>query len=177
MRKVSPWERSGVVHPIEKERRSDDVESRWWNRRSGYTEIRNQSYCQWNTQRLDLGHEKVRISIMTLLRTLFSSQSTGTDSITILPVQEYRSAISKDEVQLVDVRTEREYRSGHIPKALNIDFFQRSAFKDAFAKLDKNKPVYLYCRSGNRSLKAAKRIVKMGFKEVYDLKGGILSWS
>jgi rhodanese-related sulfurtransferase len=46
----------------------------------------------------------------------------------------------------------------------------------AFKKLDASKPVYLYCRSGNRSGKAAKILVTLGFNEIYDLRGGYTSW-
>jgi rhodanese-related sulfurtransferase len=46
----------------------------------------------------------------------------------------------------------------------------------AFKKLNPSKPVYLYCRSGNRSGKAANLLAKMGFTEIYDLKGGYMSW-
>lgn len=46
----------------------------------------------------------------------------------------------------------------------------------AFKKLDPSKAVYLYCRSGNRSGKAAKLLVSLGFNEVYDLRGGYASW-
>ncbi|NND78860.1 MAG: rhodanese-like domain-containing protein, partial [Maribacter sp.] len=49
-------------------------------------------------------------------------------------------------------------------------------FKQAFEKLDKSKPVYLYCRSGSRSKKAAQKVLDMGFVKVYDLKGGYMRW-
>ena len=42
--------------------------------------------------------------------------------------------------------------------------------------LDKEKPVYLYCRSGKRSASAAEKLKEAGFTEVYNLKGGILAW-
>ena len=43
-------------------------------------------------------------------------------------------------------------------------------------KLDKNEPIYLYCRSGKRSAKAAQILKEMGFKEIYDMEGGFLNW-
>ncbi|WP_338038988.1 rhodanese-like domain-containing protein [Maribacter litopenaei] len=89
---------------------------------------------------------------------------------------EYAEAISGKKVQLVDVRTPAEYNGGHIKKAINIDFFNASHFKNAFEKLDKNQPVYVYCRSGARSQKAARKLVGMGFTEIYDLRGGYNSW-
>ena len=77
--------------------------------------------------------------------------------------------------QLIDVRTPREFNAGHIEGALNMDI-SNSGFKTMLAEMDKEKPVYLYCRSGRRSASAAKMLNKMGFSEVYDLKGGILNW-
>jgi rhodanese-related sulfurtransferase len=43
----------------------------------------------------------------------------------------------------------------------------------AFDKLDKTQPVYIYCRSGNRSAKSAIRLQEMGFEKIYDLEGWI----
>ena len=113
---------------------------------------------------------------MSILSFLFGEQSLP-DTIKILDREEYKNAISKGKVQLVDVRTRAEFMSGHIKGASNIDFFQGSAFESAFSKMKKEKPVYLYCQSGNRSQKAARRLVEMGFTEVYDLRGGYRTWS
>ncbi len=112
---------------------------------------------------------------MSILDFLFK-KSTASDSIKIIDRAAYKKAISKNKSQLVDVRTPREFRAGHIDGAKNIDFFQRAGFNDAFSKMDKNQPVYLYCQSGSRSQKAARRLVKMGFHQVYDLKGGFGRW-
>ncbi|WP_299363578.1 rhodanese-like domain-containing protein [Winogradskyella sp.] len=113
---------------------------------------------------------------MTLLK-IFGSQTKETNNIKILTSEEFKSAINEKDIQLIDVRTSREYNSGHIEKAVNIDFFNRLTFVDALKKLDKSRPVFLYCHSGNRSQKAAKMILEMGFQEIYDLRGGYSSWS
>jgi rhodanese-related sulfurtransferase len=89
----------------------------------------------------------------------------------------YSAAISGQKVQLVDVRTANEYRSGHIKNALNIDFFDGTNFKRSFEKLDRDRPVYLYCRSGSRSKNAAQRLLAMGFSQIFDLKGGYQRWN
>ena len=94
----------------------------------------------------------------------------------ILDPEAYEKIIGKDNIQLVDVRTPREFKGGHLGSAINIDFFRTGQFRLEMEKLDKAKPVYLYCRSGQRSQKAAKKLLKWGFSEVYDLKGGILNW-
>jgi len=85
---------------------------------------------------------------------------------------EFREAISRDSIQLVDVRTPQEYNQGAIDGAVNIDYFNQSAFDTSVDQLDRDRPVYLYCRSGNRSQKAAKKLIRMGFTEIYDLQGG-----
>jgi len=56
--------------------------------------------------------------------------------------------------------------------AENEEIFYRS-----FEKLDKSKPVYLYCRSGNRSKKSADILIELGFSKVYDLNGGFIEWN
>jgi rhodanese-related sulfurtransferase len=116
------------------------------------------------------------IIIMTFLSTLFGANGQSNDTIKILTATEYYNAISNEDVQLVDVRTEKEYNEGAIENALNIDFFQQENFNSEFNKLDKEKPIYLYCRSGNRSLQAAKKLSLLGFKKIYDLKAGYMGW-
>jgi len=113
---------------------------------------------------------------MSIFSFLFKEQNLP-DEIQIMDREAYKEAISKGKVQLVDVRTKGEFMSGHIKGAKNIDFFQGSAFETAFSKLRKDVPVYIYCQSGNRSQKAAKRLVDLGFTKVYDLRGGYRSWS
>lgn len=78
-------------------------------------------------------------------------------------------------VLLVDVRTKTEFKQGHLKRAKQVDFLKPESFEAYFKKIDTLKPVYLYCRSGNRSLKAAKYLESVGFKEIYDLKGGYLA--
>ncbi|MFT5942368.1 MAG: rhodanese-related sulfurtransferase [Sediminicola sp.] len=113
---------------------------------------------------------------MSFLSTLFKPKSNKTDLVKILNLQEFRDAIKNNKMQLIDVRTSQEYKGGHIKNAMNIDFFNGEAFRKTFEKLNKEEPVYVYCRSGNRSQKAATRLVGMGFKKTYNLKGGFMEW-
>ena len=78
--------------------------------------------------------------------------------------------------QLIDVRTPEEVAEGAIPNASNIDFYSDD-FNTKISALDKKRPVFVYCKSGGRSGKTAKRLNKMGFNNVYDLKGGFSNWS
>lgn len=78
--------------------------------------------------------------------------------------------------QLIDVRTPEEFNEGHIENAVNIDFYSDQFIDEINKSLDKNKTVFLYCKSGGRSGKAYTMLKENGFKEVYDLKGGYSNW-
>ncbi|NQW36847.1 MAG: rhodanese-like domain-containing protein [Flavobacteriales bacterium] len=86
------------------------------------------------------------------------------------------TVLNNATVQLVDVRTPNEFKSGHIDKALNINYYDQD-FSVQIGKLDKSKAIYVYCRSGVRSKYASDILKKLGFKEIYNLNGGILSWN
>ena len=97
--------------------------------------------------------------------------------ITRLSPSKLKEAIKENpSLQLIDVRTSQEYKSGYIKPAKNIDV-NSSDFLEKMSKKDKSKPVYVYCRSGMRSNKASKQLVKAGFEEVFDLKGGYMAWN
>jgi len=113
---------------------------------------------------------------MSFLNTLFGTKKETSDKITIIDADAYAEAITAKKVQLVDVRTAKEFKDGHIKNAINIDLYNAGNFSKAFEKMDKSKPVYLYCRSGARSQKAARQLVGMGFSHIYDLKGGYMRW-
>ena len=76
---------------------------------------------------------------------------------------------------LLDVRTTNEVGQGAIEGAINIDYYS-SDFKKNVSKLNKNKAIYVYCRSGNRSGKAMQIMTDLGFVEVYNLIGGYGAW-
>jgi hypothetical protein len=78
--------------------------------------------------------------------------------------------------QIVDVRTSKEVAQGKIQGSVNIDYFSPTFVASALNKLDKTKPVLVYCAAGGRSASAAKDLKKAGFKKVYDLEGGYDSW-
>lgn len=95
----------------------------------------------------------------------------------ILTSSEFESEISKTNVHLLDVPTANEFNNAHINNALQANWYNQEQFKDRVKHLDKSKPVAIYCQTGIRSAKAAKFLRKQGFKEVYDLKGGLTAWS
>jgi rhodanese-related sulfurtransferase len=81
----------------------------------------------------------------------------------------------KGEVKIVDVRSDMEYRQGHIPGAKLLNMMSGD-FQSQLMKLPKDKKLLLYCRSGNRSGKAAQKLGNAGFEEVYNLRGGLMYW-
>ena len=88
----------------------------------------------------------------------------------------FQRLINKKNTILLDVRTEVEYKAGHIPGSLQIDFLKIEDFKKQVAVLDKSKPYLLYCRSGKRSKDAMTVMKEMGFTKLFDLQGGFNSW-
>lgn len=104
-----------------------------------------------------------------------SCQSQSDSKIKVLPKEAYQVEIAKRNVQLVDVRTPEEFSEGAIPNALNINV-NGDSFESEIQKLDKTQPVYVYCRSGARSQKAAQKMIELGFTQVIDLEGGYMSW-
>ena len=88
---------------------------------------------------------------------------------------EFKKIVEKGNGTLVDVRTPAEFNMGHIKGAVLINFYDTN-FKSDFNALNKNKPVYIYCRSGNRSSKAVGILKDIGFKEIVNLQYGIIDW-
>lgn len=82
--------------------------------------------------------------------------------------------IGKD-VQLIDVRTPLEYQQGHIDDAVNMNVNDEK-FVRQIETLNKDKPVYLYCKMGGRSNRAAELLKSKGFTQIYDYSGGYLDW-
>ncbi|HLV38606.1 rhodanese-like domain-containing protein [Xanthomarina sp.] len=110
-----------------------------------------------------------------LLMLVFSCKNTRSEHITVVTAEEMQAILDLEEVQLIDVRTPEEFKEGHIKDAQNINFYS-DTFDEDILKLDKSKPVILYCKSGRRSAACSEKLVQAGFVKVYDLKGGITQW-
>lgn len=78
-------------------------------------------------------------------------------------------------LMILDVRTAQEYRSGHLSGSINLDF-RSASFADELARLDRSKPYLVYCRTGVRSARTAALMKSLGFREIYDMAGGIAGW-
>ena len=85
----------------------------------------------------------------------------------------YEMMVSQ-EVVIVDVRTPEEYDGGHIPNAILVP--NESIGDDMPEALpDKEATLLIYCRSGRRSKEASEKLLKLGYKSIYEF-GGIIDW-
>lgn len=98
-----------------------------------------------------------------------------TEPIVVSPA-EFKEKMNLPGVQIIDVRTDDEVAGGMIPNAVQMNVMDRIKFNEGVDKLDPEKPVLVYCKSGARSAKAAGYLVEKGFKEIYDLQGGFTNW-
>lgn len=89
---------------------------------------------------------------------------------------EFEQGIANKNVQLLDVRTADEYKSGHIAHALQANWNNQEEFHQRVEAIDKSKPVYVYCAVGGRSKAAAQWLRSNGYTTVYELSGGFVKW-
>lgn len=106
---------------------------------------------------------------------IFSCQTMTEKNIRQVTTNEFNTLLEDKTIQLIDVRTPKEFEIEHIENAKNINFFDED-FSNKINKLNKEKPVYIYCRSGKRSGKSAAEFKKAGFTQIYNLEGGLLNW-
>ena len=106
-----------------------------------------------------------------------SASANGQGIYKVISPADFKAGLAANaaQLQLIDVRTPQEVAAGAIEGSANLDF-NAAGFKEKIEALDKEKPVHLYCASGGRSGKTLKMMQNMGFKEVYDLKGGYSNW-
>ena len=98
----------------------------------------------------------------------------ATTDVKLITAEEMRDILELEDVQLVDVRTPQEHEQEHIVNSQNIDFTSPT-FEEDIAKLDKSKPVILYCKGGGRSAKCAKKLKMVHFqKKDNGVKGCLL---
>lgn len=106
---------------------------------------------------------------------IYSCADSKAGEIEQITIDQMNEALKSDSIQLIDVRTTDEYIESHLENSHNICVTDDD-FESKAASLDRDKPVYVYCKKGGRSAKAAQILRDMGFKKIYDMKGGILLW-
>jgi len=114
----------------------------------------------------------MRYFILTMLLLLFSM---GCAQSKAKPITEV-SQNELNSVILIDVRTPEEFEAGHIDNAQNMNWFDKD-FTKKMKAIDKKETVYVYCKKGGRSAKAAQLLDSLGYKKVIDLVGGYDAYS
>jgi len=118
---------------------------------------------------------KKNIILVFLILISISFKQKTYDDIQIVTPEEMKELMLLEDVQLIDIRTPKEYKEGYIEGFQNIDFMSKT-FDEDIEKLDKTKPVLLYCRTGRRTANCSEKLVEKGFVKIYDLKGGVTQW-
>lgn len=95
-------------------------------------------------------------------------------SVALIHTEELKDVVKEKELIILDTRTPEEYKVSHIEGAEFIDYDDFTG--QEVEHLDKNKPVVVYCSVGYRSEKIGEKLQEMGFKQVYNLYGGIFDW-
>ncbi len=101
------------------------------------------------------------------------SQTNNIKSVTVVELKEQID--NNKNIQVLDVRTPQEWASGTIKNAFKINVFDKDFASKSEKMLDKNKTIYVYCRSGRRSLNATEILLKKGYK-AFNVKGGYRAW-
>jgi len=112
-----------------------------------------------------------------IFKTLMGSSDTDRKYENISPqdARDKMKELNRKEYEVIDVRTEDEFASGHLRGAINMNLFDPQ-FGAKTEQLDPSKAYFLICRSGNRSATACKKMAKSGHKNLYNIAGGMMSW-
>ncbi|MGV3526134.1 MAG: rhodanese-like domain-containing protein [Candidatus Sericytochromatia bacterium] len=108
---------------------------------------------------------------------VLTRQATSERAVTQISVQEAKQWLADPQAKwlLLDLRTPAEIARGHVAGAAPLNF-NAPDFRTRLEQMDRNQPTIIYCQSGNRSGKALEIMREMGFRNVYDVRGGILAW-
>lgn len=117
-------------------------------------------------------------SLLLLLSFLFiSCHGQTSNSVNTIDAKLFAEKLKTNEnPQLLDVRTPEEYSVEHIGNAKNVNW-NGDDFVAKVNSYDKTKPIFVYCKVGGRSAQAANKLAELGFKEIYNLNGGIMKWN
>ena len=99
----------------------------------------------------------------------------GPAKVRMVGVEEFDRLRANKTNVVLDVRSAAEFKTAHIPGAINIDV-RSPDFEKKVSGLDKNKIYLVHCAVGGRSARACQKMEGMGFKELYDLHPGFAAW-
>lgn len=124
----------------------------------------------------------VAVSAVVFIAIIYASFQSKNASYRNLSVQEVKQRIDskKNDFVLIDVRTPQEY-SGQLGHLANAPLFPLQSLDTQYKDLEKyqqeDKDIIVYCRSGNRSRRAAEFLINHGFKNIYNMEGGMRAWN
>jgi rhodanese-related sulfurtransferase len=128
--------------------------------------------------------ERIKIIILSIvILAIFSgcvsdTKPTMKNQYTDVSVQQAKGMIDRQEVFILDVRTEGEYAAGHIKGStlLAVQDIPKQELAEKLKEIPKDRKILVYCRSGSRSAKASGILAENGFSQVYNMQGGITEW-
>ena len=117
------------------------------------------------------------ISLLLLSFLFISCHGQTSNAVNTIDTKLFAEKLKTNEnPQLLDVRTPEEYSVEHIDNAKNVNW-NGDDFVAKVNSYDKSKPIFVYCKVGGRSAQAANKLAELGFKEIYNLNGGIMKWN
>lgn len=131
------------------------------------------SACNSNTKSASTTETNTTTSANTI-----ETVAENTSKIEVISPADFDKAVTGNKVQLLDVRSNMEYKKGHLKDAALCDFNGDNFVKEVEAlNFDKEAPVYVYCHAGGRSAEAAKILKDLGYKHIFDMDNGYAEWS
>lgn len=123
-----------------------------------------------------MGKLKNKVFLIFYLSLFFvlTSCQFGNQQVEVITSDEMELLLLSDSIQLIDVRSFEDFQEKHIKGAQSIVF--DSDFEENISKLDKSKPVAVYCRTGRRSKECSQVLKDKGFTKIYELEGGLEKW-
>ncbi len=116
------------------------------------------------------------LSILLIMMNIANAQTRLKEDISCQQAKELIKKHSGDtNFVILDVRTPEEFNSGHLEKAILIDY-KSANFQDKISRFDKNKKYLVYCKGGVRSLGAVEIMKNQNFKNLYHLYEGFMAW-
>jgi len=117
----------------------------------------------------------IALLVVLLLLVKAEMDNLANKGLLLSPSMATRLMNNEEDTVVIDLRAEAEYKKGHIKGAINIPL-NSLAKKLPTLTADKNRPVLVYCNSGNTATSAIRTLKKAGFTRVNNLEGGILAW-
>ena len=113
------------------------------------------------------------VGVLVLMAIFIFVLTSEKDGIMKIDVKTLKNKLENEEITLLDVREVSEYKGGHIEGAVNTPLSSLDANQLPYPK---DEPIYVICRSGNRSAQAASQLQDAGYTEIYDVSGGMMAW-